>query len=52
MVAILPISDNLYTIKVDLGIRIDPVLGGLKGKLVTFDSQGRHPLQAINEPQR
>jgi hypothetical protein len=36
-VAILPASDNLYSIQVDLGIRIDPVLGDLKGKLVTLD---------------
>lgn len=36
-VAILPASDNLYTIQVDLGIRVDPVLGELKGKLVTLD---------------
>lgn len=38
-VPILPPSDNLVVVRVDRGLRVDPVLGDLRGKMVTVETR-------------
>src|SRR5215469_14512341 len=40
-VPLLPANEKLVVVRVDRGLRVDPVLGDLRGKLITVDAAPR-----------